>query len=914
MLSAGLGLFFYVNQNSFANGENYFKFNSDSKLLTHNSYQNRLFYTLKTGETVADLSKSQDINLSTIWLLNKHLYSSESEMMKAAPGQQIILPLKKLPFEYSALPLLGSAPLVAAGGVAGHTNKLTKMSPNVTKSNMTDDKALNYAAQQAASLGSQLQSRSLNGDYAKDTALGIAGNQASSQLQAWLQHYGTAEVNLQSGNNFDGSSLDFLFPFYDSEKMLAFGQVGARYIDSRFTANLGAGQRFFLPENMLGYNVFIDQDFSGDNTRLGIGGEYWRDYFKSSVNGYFRMSGWHESYNKKDYDERPANGFDIRFNGYLPSYPALGAKLIYEQYYGDNVALFNSDKLQSNPGAATVGVNYTPIPLVTMGIDYRHGTGNENDLLYSMQFRYQFDKPWSQQIEPQYVNELRTLSGSRYDLVQRNNNIILEYKKQDILSLNIPHDINGTEHSTQKIQLIVKSKYGLDRIVWDDSALRSQGGQIQHSGSQSAQDYQAILPAYVQGGSNVYKVTARAYDRNGNSSNNVQLTITVLSNGQVVGQVGVTDFTADKTSAKADGTEAITYTATVKKNGVAQVNVPVSFDIVSGDATLSAKSANTNSSGKATVTLTSNKPGQVVVSAKTAEMTSALNANAVIFVDQTKASITEIKADKTTAKANGSDAVTYTVKVMKGEQPVQNQSVTFSTNLGLLNGKPQTQTTTTGSDGRATITLTSNSAGKATVSATVSGGDDVKAPEVTFFDELKIDNKVDIIGNNVTGDLPNIWLQYGQFKLKVSGGNGTYSWHSENTNIATVDESGKVTLNGKGTAVINVTSGDKQTVSYTIKMPTYMIRVDKKANYTDAMTICNNSLPSSQKVLSDIFNSWGPANKYGNYGSMSSITAWIKQTESDKISGVSTTYDLIRQNPHNSVTLNAPNVYAVCVE
>lgn len=344
------------------------------------------------------------------------------------------------------------------------------------------------------------------------------------------------------------------------------------------------------------------------------------------------MSGWHESYNKKDYDERPANGFDIRFNGYLPSYPALGAKLIYEQYYGDNVALFNSDKLQSNPGAATVGVNYTPIPLVTMGIDYRHGTGNENDLLYSMQFRYQFDKSWSQQIEPQYVNELRTLSGSRYDLVQRNNNIILEYKKQDILSLNIPHDINGTEHSTQKIQLIVKSKYGLDRIVWDDSALRSQGGQIQHSGSQSAQDYQAILPAYVQGGSNIYKVTARAYDRNGNSSNNVQLTITVLSNGQVVDQVGVTDFTADKTSAKADNADTITYTATVKKNGVAQANVPVSFNIVSGTATLGANSAKTDANGKATVTLKSSTPGQVVVSAKTAEMTSALNASAVIFL------------------------------------------------------------------------------------------------------------------------------------------------------------------------------------------------------------------------------------------------------------------------------------------
>ncbi|EHD5889105.1 intimin [Escherichia coli] len=918
MLSAGLGLFFYVNQNSFANGENYFKLSSDSKLLTQNAAQDRLFYTLKTGETVANISKSQGISLSVIWSLNKHLYSSESEMMKAGPGQQIILPLKKLSVEYSALPVLGSAPVVAAGGVAGHTNKMTKMSPDATKSNTTDDKALNYAAQQAASLGSQLQSRSLNGDYAKDTALGMASSQASSQLQAWLQHYGTAEVNLQSGNNFDGSSLDFLLPFYDSENMLAFGQVGARYIDSRFTANLGAGQRFFLPENMLGYNVFIDQDFSGDNTRLGIGGEYWRDYFKSSVNGYFRMSGWHESYNKKDYDERPANGFDIRFNGYLPSYPALGAKLMYEQYYGDNVALFNSDKLQSNPGAATVGVNYTPIPLVTMGIDYRHGTGNENDLLYSMQFRYQFDKPWSQQIEPQYVNELRTLSGSRYDLVQRNNNIILEYKKQDILSLNIPHDINGTEHSTQKIQLIVKSKYGLDRIVWDDSALRSQGGQIQHGGSQSAQDYQAILPAYVQGGSNIYKVTARAYDRNGNSSNNVQLTITVLPNGQVVDQVGVTDFTADKTSAKADGIEAITYTATVKKNGVAQANVPVTFSIVSGTATLGANSARTDGNGKATVTLKSATPGQVVVSAKTAEMTSPLNASAVIFVDQTKASITEIKADKTTAKADGSDAITYTVRVMKEGAPVVDQKVTFSKDFGTLN---KTEATTD-QNGYATVKLSSNTPGKAIVSAKVSGvGTEVKATTVEFFAPLSIDgDKVTVIGTGFKGALPKNWLQYGQVKLQATGGNGKYTWKSSNTKIASVDNSGVITLNEKGSATITVVSGDNQSATYTINAPgSIVIAVDKNARvtYFDAENKCKTNsanLAQSKELLANIYSTWGAANKYPYYSGSKSLTAWIKQSSSEQSSGVSSTYDLVSNNPNSNVKVNDKNAFPVCVK
>ena len=669
---------------------------------------------------------------------------------------------------------------------------------------------------------------------------------------------------------------------------------------------------------MLGYNVFIDQDFSGDNTRLGIGGEYWRDYFKSSVNGYFRMSGWHESYNKKDYDERPANGFDIRFNGYLPSYPALGAKLMYEQYYGDNVALFNSDKLQSNPGAATVGVNYTPIPLVTMGIDYRHGTGNENDLLYSMQFRYQFDKPWSQQIEPQYVNELRTLSGSRYDLVQRNNNIILEYKKQDILSLNIPHDINGTERSTQKIQLIVKSKYGLDRIVWDDSALRSQGGQIQHSGSQSAQDYQAILPAYVQGGSNVYKVTARAYDRNGNSSNNVQLTITVLSNGQVVDQVGVTDFTADKTSAKADGTEAITYTATVKKNGVAQANVPVSFNIVSGTAVLSANSANTNGSGKATVTLKSDKPGQVVVSAKTAEMTSALNANAVIFVDQTKASITEIKADKTTAVANGQDAITYTVKVMKGDKPVSNQEVTFTTTLGKLSNS----TEKTDTNGYAKVTLTSTTPGKSLVSARVIDvAVDVKAPEVEFFTTLTIDDgNIEIVGTGVKGKLPTVWLQYGQVNLKASGGNGKYTWRSANPAIASVDaSSGQVTLKEKGTTTISVISSDNQTATYTIATPNSLIvpNMSKRVTYNDAVNTCKNfggKLPSSQNELENVFKAWGAANKYEYYKSSQTIISWVQQTAQDVKSGVASTYDLVKQNPLNNIKASESNAYATCVK
>ena len=465
--------------------------------------------------------------------------------------------------------------------------------------------------------------------------------------------------------------------------------------------------------------------------------------------------------------------------------------------------------------------------------------------------------------------------------------------------------------------MIVKSKYGLDRIVWDDSSLRSQGGQIQHSGSQSAQDYQAILPAYVQGGSNVYKVTARAYDRNGNSSNNVQLTITVLSNGQVVDQVGVTDFTADKTSAKADGNDTITYTAVVKKNGVTQANVPVSFNIVSGTATLSAKSANTNSSGKVTVTLKSDKPGQVVVSAKTAEMTSALNAHAVIFVDQTQASITEINADKKTAKANGSDAITYTVKVMKDGKPLSAQDVTFTATLGTLSKS----TEKTDANGYAKVTLTSKTTGKSLVSASISGSAiDVKAPEVEFFTPLAIDDgNVEIVGTGIKGTLPTVWLQYGQVRLKASGGDGKYTWSSANTGIASVDSTGQVTLRDKGSTTITVVSGDKQTATYIIARPSSMIvSINKRMTYKNAMSSCQSlsgRLPSYQKELADVFDTWGAANKYKHYETRNTMISWIKQTDQDMSQGVASTYDLIKENPlTNKVDINNPNAYATCVK
>ncbi len=64
-------------------------------------------------------------------------------------------------------------------------------------------------------------------------------------------------------------------------------------------------------------------------------------------------------------------------------------------------------------------------------------------------------------------------------------------------------------------------------------------------------------------------------------------------------------------------------------------------------------------------------------------------------------------------------------------------------------------------------------------------------------------------------------VKEGNYTLKVSGGSGTYTWISDNPNVASVDSSGVVTPVSAGTAHIVVTDGSKQA--------TCIVRVTGKA-------------------------------------------------------------------------------------
>lgn len=290
-------------------------------------------------------------------------------------------------------------------------------------------------------MNSLARSLSSNGtEGVASSAKSAATSYASSSAQEWLSQFGTARVQLSIDDNgsWDDSAIDYLAPLYDNKKSMLFTQLGLRAPDGRITGNMGMGVRTFYLENwMFGGNVFFDDDFTGKNRRVGVGAEAWTNNLKLSANTYVGTTEWHSSRDFNDYYEKPADGYDVRAEGYLPSYPQLGAKVMYEQYYGNNVALFDKDHLQSDPSTVTIGLSYTPVPLITAAIDYKRGQDSMDETTFGIGFRYTLGQSWAKQISPSQVAIQRSLAGSRYDLVERNNEIVLQYKKKlldDILS------------------------------------------------------------------------------------------------------------------------------------------------------------------------------------------------------------------------------------------------------------------------------------------------------------------------------------------------------------------------------------------------------------------------------------------------------------------------------------------------
>ncbi len=602
------------------------------------STQRTQVYTLGPGETAISVAKKFDLTLNQLRELNQ-LRTFAHGLNGLQSGDDVDVPLMAAKDNKNASD-------AAAPG----------RSASAEEGNEQAQKVAGYASQAGSFLASSAKS-----DAAASMARNMVTVEAGGAFQQWLSHFGTARVQLDADKNFSlkNSQFDLLLPLYDQGDNLVFTQGSLHRTDSRTQASLGAGWRHSTSTYMLGGNLFGDFDLSRDHARAGAGLEYWRNFLKLGVNSYLRLSGWKDSPDLEDYQERPANGWDVRGQAWVPSLPQLGGKLTYEQYYGKEVALFGVDSRQRNPHAITVGINYTPVPLITLGAEQRQGQSGKSDTRLTLNMNYHLGVPWRAQVDPTAVAAMRSLAGSQYDLVERNNNIVLEYRKKEIVRLKTADLVTGYTGEQKSLGVSVNSRHGLERIDWDASALNAAGGKIVQNG----RDYAVVLPAYLSSaqGVNTYTVSGVAVDTKGNRSSRSDTQVTVQAT-EVNKQTST--FTPVSSVLLADGKSTQVLTLMLLDEN----NQPVDMDVkdislnssVLKSATISALTR--KSAGVYAVTVTAGRDAENVT------LTPVVNGTTLSSAVVTISSVTPDGARSTistdaAAYVSGSDmAVTVTLK------------------------------------------------------------------------------------------------------------------------------------------------------------------------------------------------------------------------------------------------------------
>ncbi len=340
-----------------------------------------------------------------------------------------------------------------------------------------------------------------------------ATKRAETEGQELLSPYGRASLSLMVDmqGSFDGTSAQLVTPWADNYRYLTFSQLGVQQTDYGLVGNAGLGQRLVAGSWRLGYNAFVDQLFESNQQRGSLGAEAWGDYLRFSANYYQPLSGWRDRTHESEM--RMARGYDITTQGYLPFYRQLGMSLSYEQYLGNNVDLFNSGTLGSNPSAIELGVSYTPVPLFTVTASHKTADTGETQDQFGLKMNYQIGVALSKQLSADNVAAARSLSGSRYDTVNRNNSPVMEFRQRKTLSVFLatpPWQVQPGE--TLPLKLQIRNANAIKAIDWqgDTQALSL----TPPASNTSPQGWSIIIPAWdsAEGASNEYRLSVTLED------------------------------------------------------------------------------------------------------------------------------------------------------------------------------------------------------------------------------------------------------------------------------------------------------------------------------------------------------------------------------------------------------------------
>lgn len=224
------------------------------------------------------------------------------------------------------------------------------------------------------------------------------------------------------------------------------------------------------------------------------------------------------------------------------------------------MALFDKNDRQSNPHAITAGLNYTPFPLLTLSAEQRQGKQGENDTRFAVDLTWQPSSSIQKQLNPDEVAGRRSLAGSRYDLIDRNNNIVLEYRKKELIRLSLLDPVKGKSGEIKPLVSSLQTKYALKGYNIEAAALEAAGGKVSTSGK----DITVTLPGYrftnTPETDNTWSIDVTAEDVKGNMSRHEQSMVVIqaptLSQKDSLLSVNPLTVAADKKS-----TTTLTVTA-----------------------------------------------------------------------------------------------------------------------------------------------------------------------------------------------------------------------------------------------------------------------------------------------------------------------------------------------------------------
>ncbi len=370
------------------------------------------------------------------------------------------------------------------------------------------------------------------GEQARQFAFGqvrdALSGEVNQQIESWLSPWGNASVDLlvDDDGKFNGSSGRWFIPWQDNNRYLSWTQLGLTQQSDGLVSNAGIGQRWVAGKWLLGYNTFYDNLLDENLQRAGLGAEAWGENLRLSANYYQPFASWRDSTDLQE--QRMARGYDVTAKAWLPYFHHLNTSVRFEQYFGDNVDLFRSGTGYHNPVAVNLGLDYTPVPLVTFSAGHKQGESGVSQNNLGMKLNYRFGVPLKKQLSSEEVAVTRSLRGSRYDAPDRTNLPVMEFRQRKTLSVYLatpPWDLQQGETVVLKLQ--IRSTHGVRELHWQgDTQALSLTAPPQ---ANSEEGWSIIMPAWDtgEGATNRWRLSVVVEDENGQrvSSNEITLSL-----------------------------------------------------------------------------------------------------------------------------------------------------------------------------------------------------------------------------------------------------------------------------------------------------------------------------------------------------------------------------------------------------